>query len=254
MLEIEVFTLFPGMFESVLQETILGRAQSKELVSIRVRNIRDHATDRHQVTDDAPYGGGGGMVMKPEPIFAAVESALGSPPRLPIILLSPQGKVFDQARAWDLSRESGFALLSGRYEGVDERVRDHLAAEALSIGDYVLSGGELAAMVVIEAVVRLIPGALGDEDGAVDDSLSSGLLEYPHYTRPALFRGWRVPEVLLSGNHEAIRRWRREQSLWRTFVQRPDLLARAPLSVSDREALEQLRKEHAAQEGDPGKG
>ncbi|MGD0573848.1 MAG: tRNA (guanosine(37)-N1)-methyltransferase TrmD [Anaerolineales bacterium] len=254
MLEIEVFTLFPGMFESVLQETILGRAQSKELVSIRVRNIRDHATDRHHVTDDAPYGGGGGMVMKPEPIFAAVESALGSPPRVPIILLSPQGKVFDQARAWELSRESGFALLSGRYEGVDERVRDHLAAEALSIGDYVLSGGELAAMVVIEAVVRLIPGALGDEDGAVDDSLSSGLLEYPHYTRPALFRGWRVPEVLLSGNHEAIRRWRREQSLWRTFVQRPDLLARAPLSVSDREALERLRKEHAAQEKDPGKG
>jgi tRNA (guanine37-N1)-methyltransferase len=240
MLEIEVFTLFPGMFESVLQESILGRAQSKQLVSIRVRNIRDHAADRHHITDDAPYGGGGGMVMKPEPIFAAVESSLGSPSRLPVILLSPQGKLFDQARAWELSRGSGFALLSGRYEGVDERVRDHLATGDLSIGDYVLSGGELAAMVVIEAVVRLIPGALGDEDGAIDDSLSSGLLEYPHFTRPAEFRGWRVPEVLLSGDHAAIRQWRREQSLRRTLLHRPDLLARAPLSVSDREILGRL--------------
>ena len=247
MLEIEVFTLFPGMFDSVLQESILGRAQSNQLVSVRVRNIRDQTTDRHHITDDAPYGGGGGMVMKPEPIFAAVESSLGSPPRLPVILLSPQGRLFDHGRAWELSRGGGFALVSGRYEGVDDRVREHLAMEELSIGDYVLSGGELAAMVVIEAVVRLIPGALGDEDGAVDDSLSSGLLEYPQYTRPAEFRGWRVPDVLLSGDHAAIQRWRREQSLRRTLLNRPDLLARAPLSSSDQEALGRLSASLASQ-------
>jgi len=233
MLQIEVFTLFPGMFESPLRESIPGRAQTRGLVSIGMHNIRAFALDRHQVTDDAPYGGGGGMVMKPEPVFAAVESVLGAPPRLPVILLTPQGRLFDQARAWELGRSQGFALVCGRYEGFDERVREHLASDELSIGDYVLSGGELAAMVVIDAIVRLLPGALGDEDGAQDDSLTDGLLEYPHYTRPAEFRGWRPPEVLLSGDHAEIHRWRHEQSLRRTWLRRPDLLARANLSASD---------------------
>jgi tRNA (guanine37-N1)-methyltransferase len=235
---IEIFTLFPGIIEPALRESILGRAIERGLLAVGVRNIRDWAADKHQVTDDAPYGGGGGMVMKPEPIFAAVEGVLGSPPRLPVILLTPQGPPFTQAKAWALAESPGFALLCGRYEGIDERVREHLAAEELSIGDYVLSGGELAALVIVEAVARLLPGALGDEEGARDDSHSSGLLEYPHYTRPPDFRGWRVPDVLLSGNHAEVNRWRREQSLRRTFERRPDLFARAELTEAERKLVE----------------
>jgi tRNA (guanine37-N1)-methyltransferase len=248
MLTIEIFTLFPNLFEAPLRESILGRAIMRGLLTVGVHNIRDAATDRHQVTDDAPYGGGGGMVMKPEPIFASVESVLGVPPALPVILLTPQGTPFTQQKAWSLAETPGFALVCGRYEGVDERVREHLASEELSIGDYVLSGGELAALVVVEAVARLLPGALGDEEGARDDSHSSGLLEYPHYTRPPDFRGWGVPDVLLSGNHAQLRQWRREQSLRRTYLRRPDLLETAELSDSEKKLIARWRAEGSAGE------
>jgi tRNA (guanine37-N1)-methyltransferase len=243
MLTIEIFTLFPGMFESPLRESILARALARQLLSVRLHNIRAYATDKHQVTDDTPYGGGGGMVMKPEPVFAAVESILGAPPRMPVILLTPQGRLFNQKRAWELSTASGFALVCGRYEGFDERIREHLATEELSMGDYVLSGGELAAMTVVEAVARLIPGALGDEDGARDDSHSLGLLEYPQYTRPAEFRGWKVPDMLLSGNHAELARWRREESLRRTWLRRPDLMDMAILSAEDRRLIARWENE-----------
>jgi tRNA (guanine37-N1)-methyltransferase len=248
MLTIEIFTLFPNLFETPLRESILGRAVAHGLLTVGVHNIRDAATDRHQVADDAPYGGGGGMVMKPEPIFTAVEAVLGSPPALPVILLTPQGTPFTQRKAWALAESPGFALLCGRYEGVDERVREHLASEELSIGDYVLSGGELAALVVVEAVARLLPGALGDEEGARDDSHSSGLLEYPHYTRPPEFRGWGVPDVLLSGNHAQLRQWRREQSLRRTFLRRPDLLAKAELSDEEKRLIARWKTEEPGAE------
>ncbi len=236
----DVFTLFPEVFEPYLQTSILQRALQRGLVEVKVHNIRDATTDRHHVTDDEPYGGGGGMVMKPEPIFAAVEGVLGSPPGCPVILLTPQGRVFTQGVAQEFAQHPHLALLCGRYEGVDERVREHLVTDQVSIGDYVLSGGELPALVVIDAVARLIPGVLGDPDGAWDDSHASGLLEYPHYTRPPEFRGWQVPEVLLSGDHGRIARWRREQALLRTWKRRPDLLARAPLTPDDREFLKKI--------------
>jgi tRNA (guanine37-N1)-methyltransferase len=236
----DVFTLFPEVFEPYLQTSILQRALQRGLVEVKVHNIRGATTDRHHVTDDEPYGGGGGMVMKPEPIFAAVEGVLGSPPGCPVILLTPQGRVFTQGVAQELAQYPHLALLCGRYEGVDERVREHLVTDQVSIGDYVLSGGELPALVVIDAVARLIPGVLGDPDGAWDDSHASGLLEYPHYTRPPEFRGWQVPEVLLSGDHGRIARWRREQALLRTWKRRPDLLARAPLTPDDRAFLKKI--------------
>ncbi len=236
----DVFTLFPEVFEPYLQTSILQRALQRGLVEVKVHNIRDATTDRHHVTDDEPYGGGGGMVMKPEPIFAAVEGVLGSPPGCPVILLTPQGRVFTQGVAQELAQHPHLALLCGRYEGVDERVREYLVTDQVSIGDYVLSGGELPALVVIDAVARLIPGVLGDPDGAWDDSHASGLLEYPHYTRPPEFRGWQAPEVLLSGDHGRIARWRREQALLRTWKRRPDLLARAPLTPDDRAFLKKI--------------
>jgi tRNA (guanine37-N1)-methyltransferase len=236
----DVFTLFPQVFEPYLQVSILQRAQEQGLVEVHVHNIRDWTYDKHHITDDLPYGGGGGMVMKPEPLFTAVESVLGSPPACPVILLSPQGRVFTQAVAVELAALPRLALLAGRYEGVDERVRQHLVTDQLSIGDYVLTGGELPALAVIDAAARLIPGVLGDPTGAIDDSHASGLLEYPHYTRPPEYRGWRVPEILLSGDHAKIDRWRREQSLLRTWRQRPDLPERAELSKKDREFLARL--------------
>ncbi|MCC7353356.1 MAG: tRNA (guanosine(37)-N1)-methyltransferase TrmD [Anaerolineae bacterium] len=239
----DILTLFPGMFAGPLSESIIQRAQATGLVSIALHNIRDHAADKHHVTDDYPYGGGGGMVMKPGPLFAAVEAILGPEPRasgVPIILLTPQGRQFAQGVAQDLADRERILLICGRYEGVDERVREYLATDELSIGDYVLSGGELAAMVVVDAVTRLLPGALGDPTGALDDSHATGLLEYPHYTRPPEFRGWRVPEVLLSGNHGEIARWRRQEALRRTLARRPDLLARASLTAKDREFLRSL--------------
>ena len=239
-MRIDVFTLFPEVFEPYLNTSILQRARQRGLVDVNLYNIRDWATDRHQVTDDEPYGGGGGMVMKPEPIFAAVESVLGSPPQHPVLLLSPQGQTFQQSFAQELANYERIGLVCGRYEGVDERVRQYLVSGEISIGDYVLSGGELPAMVVIDAITRLLPGVLGDPEGAINDSFASGLLEYPHYTRPARFRGWEVPEVLLSGDHARIARWRREQALRRTWQQRPDLLMTTSLSPEDQKFLSEL--------------
>lgn len=242
-MRIDVFTLFPEVFPPYLQTSILQRALQRGLAQIYLHNIRDWTSDRHHITDDEPYGGGGGMIMKPEPIFAAVEGVLGTPPGCPVILLTPQGRLFNQKVAQELSRQAHLALLCGRYEGVDERVREHLVTDEISIGDYVLTGGELPALVVIDAVIRLLPGALGDPDAPWDDSHASGLLEYPHYTRPAEFRGWRVPDVLLSGDHARLARWRRQQALLRTWQRRPDLLASATLSEEDRQFLAQLEEE-----------
>ncbi len=242
----DVFTLFPEMFRGPLDESILGRAQEEGALSVRLHDIRRYATDKHHVTDEPPYGGGGGMVMKVGPIFNAIETVLGpagdgEPERdVPVILLTPQGRLFSQEIAQELSAYRRIALICGRYEGVDERVRQHLATDELSIGDYVLTGGELAAMVIIDAVTRLLPGVLGDPTAVAQDSHARGLLEGPHYTRPRDFRGWEVPEVLLSGDHAAVRRWRREQALRRTLERRPDLLADADLTPQDRDVLEQL--------------
>jgi tRNA (guanine37-N1)-methyltransferase len=242
-MEFDIFTLLPEIFPPYLESSILRRACQRGLINVRVHNIRDWAADKHHVTDDEPYGGGGGMVMKVEPVFAAVESVLGPAAGCPVILLTPQGRLFTQKVAAELAAQPRLALLCGRYEGVDERIRQHLATDEISIGDYVLTGGELPALILIDAVTRLLPGALGDPDGAADDSHASGLLEYPHYTRPPEFRGWAVPEVLLSGDHARIARWRREQSLRRTLERRPDLLQTADLSETDRAFLERLRRE-----------
>jgi tRNA (guanine37-N1)-methyltransferase len=236
----DILTLFPGIFTAPLGESILKRAIERGIVSVHLHNIREYTTDRHHVTDDAPYGGGGGMIMKPEPIFAAAEAVLGDVTDVPIILLSPQGRLFKQQVAVELAQHARLLLICGRYEGVDERVREHLITDEISIGDYVLSGGELAALVVIEAVSRLLPGVLGDPAATFEDSHARGLLEYPQYTRPAVFRGWEVPEVLRSGDHAAIVRWRREQALKRTWERRPDLLAQAELLPQDRQFLASL--------------
>ena len=239
----DVLTLFPTMFSGPLGESILKKAQESDRLSVVLHDIRDYATDRHHVTDDAPYGGGGGMVMKPEPIFAAVEATLAGEADVPVVLLTPQGRLFTQAIAAELSCHRRILLICGRYEGVDERVRQHLATDEISIGDYVLTGGELAAMVIIDGVTRLLPGVLGDPGATWEDSHARGLLEGPHYTRPTVFRGWEVPEVLRSGNHAAIARWRREQALRRTFERRPDLLEGADLTSRDREFLARLAGE-----------
>jgi tRNA (guanine37-N1)-methyltransferase len=249
-MRIDIFGLFPDAMRPYLASSVLARAQAAGLVQILLHNIRDYATDRHQTTDDEPYGGGGGMVMKPEPIFAAVEQALGAElGATRIILLSPQGKVFDQALAAELASEPRLALLCGRYEGVDERVGENLVNDQISIGDYVLTGGELPALVIVDAVVRLLPGALGDENASARDSHADGLLEGPHYTRPAEYRGWEVPAVLRSGDHAKIAAWRREQSLRRTQERRPDLLAEADLSEQDQELLRRIGKGDEARDG-----
>lgn len=244
----DVFTLFPEVFHPYIDLSILKRASQNEVIDIRLHNIRDWALDAHHTTDDAPFGGGGGMVMKPEPLFAALENVAGAPPACPVILLTPQGELLTHHLAQELSSQQRLALICGRYEGVDERVRQRLVTREISIGDYVLSGGELPALVLIEAVTRLLPGALGDPTGATDDTFASGLLEYPHYTRPAEFRGWRAPEVLLSGNHRDIGQWRRRQALKRTLNQRPDLLESADLDQNDREVLEDLAREDSLEE------
>jgi tRNA (guanine37-N1)-methyltransferase len=242
-MEFDVFTLLPEVFPPYLDSSILQRARQRGLIDVRLHNIRDWAPDKHHVTDDEPYGGGGGMVMKVEPLFAAVESVLGPQPDCPVILHTPQGRVFTQQEAGEMAAHPRLALVCGRYEGVDERIREHLVTDEISIGDYVLTGGELPALILIDALARLLPGVLGDPDGAADDSHASGLLEYPHYTRPPEFRGWTVPEILLSGDHGKIARWRREQSLRRTLKRRPEMLERMEMNAADRKMLEQIMKE-----------
>ena len=298
MIHFDIFTLFPGMFAGVLDDSILKRAREAGILSVALHNIRDYAEGRHRITDDTPYGGGGGMVMKPDPIFRAVETVLsheagwqwgaGAPPEaaepsapadaagpallpegagstgpeacgsaalgdaagparlladVPIILLSPQGRPFTQAVAEELAGRARLALICGRYEGVDERVRTGLVTDEISIGDFVISGGELAAAIIVDAVTRLQPGALGCAMGALEDSFATGLLEYPQYTRPAAYRGEGIPEILTSGDHARVARWRREQALRRTWERRPDLLDSAPLSAADRAYLASLEND-----------
>jgi tRNA (guanine37-N1)-methyltransferase len=246
-MQFEVFTLLPEVFAPYLESSILLRARQRGLIDVRLHNIRDYTHDKHHTTDDTPYGGGGGMVMKPEPVFEAIESVIGftadptQPPPAPVILLTPQGRVFNQRIAEELSGHERIALLCGRYEGVDERIREYLVTDEISIGDYVLTGGELPALMIIDAISRLIPGVLGDPTGAQDDSHSMGLLEYPHYTKPSEFRGWKVPDVLLSGDHAKIEKWRREQALTRTFNKRPDMLQKAELDKADKKIVERLK-------------
>jgi len=271
-LHFDVFTLFPQMFEGIFTESILKRARESGIMSVALHNIRDYAEGRHRLTDDTPYGGGGGMVMKPEPIFRAVETVLAHeagwafvpqapgegppvaseqgrlPGETPIILLSPQGRTFTQQVAEELRLHPRIALICGRYEGVDERVRTGLVTDEISIGDYVLSGGELAAAVIVDAVTRLLPGALGAEMGAVEDSFATGLLEHPQYTRPATYRAEGIPDILTSGDHARVARWRREEALRRTWERRPDLLRSAPLSEADRAFVARLEKERKERE------
>jgi len=244
--QIDILTLFPEMFQGPFTESILQRAVERGLVRVSIHNIRDFTHDRHHTVDDYAYGGGAGMVLKPEPIFEAVEKIKESRAPdgggdLPVILLTPQGRLLGQKVAQELASHRHLVLICGRYEGVDERVREHLATDEVSIGDYVLSGGELAAMVMVEAVVRLLPGVLGSEASARDDSHATGLLEYPQYTRPEVYRGWAVPEVLLSGNHAQIARWRRQQAVLRTLKRRPELLERVELSPEDRQLIDSTR-------------
>lgn len=241
-MKFDILTLFPDLFHAFLQESILGRAVKRGLVDIKLTDIRSFARGPHRVTDDRPYGGGNGMVMKPGPVYRALQSVDRSKGKSPVVLLTPQGKTFEQSKAWELSRFDQLILICGRYEGVDERIRKGLVDIELSIGDYVLSGGELGAMVVIDAVSRLLPGVLGGENSATDDSFEDGLLEYPHYTRPQVFKGKNVPSVLLSGDHEKIRLWRRTESLKRTLERRPDLLKKTRLKQEDEAILAKLQK------------
>jgi tRNA (guanine37-N1)-methyltransferase len=236
-MRIDVFTIFPEMVEAFAGSSLLGKAREAGVVDVRVHDLRSTATDPHRSVDDAPFGGGAGMVLMPEPLFGAVEAV--DPPR-PLYLLGPGGRRFDQAMARELAAGPGFSLLCGRYEGVDDRVRRHLVDGELSIGDYVLAGGEVAAMVVVEAVARLVPGVMGNAASAGEESFADGLLEYPQYTRPAVFRGWAVPEVLRSGDHGRVARWRRAQALARTVVDRPDLVAaRGGLTAEEVRLLEE---------------
>jgi len=250
----DVITIFPGFFRSILEHGLLKRALASGHVDIRLRDLRDFTDDRHRTVDDRPFGGGPGMVFMPEPIFRAVEAVKAESPgaNLPVILLSPQGRLLAQAVAEELAREPRVVLISGRYEGVDERVAESLATDELSIGDYVLSGGELAAAVVMEAVTRLLPDVLGNEASREQESFAPseasgqqarhGLLDFPQYTRPADFRGLRIPEVLLSGDHEQIRQWRRRRALEKTWRRRPDLLENSPLGNEDRRMLEEIKR------------
>lgn len=281
MMRIDVLTLFPEMCEGVFSTSILGKAREKGIVSLNAVNFRDYSGNKHNSVDDTPYGGGGGMVLKPDPIFAAVEHVLAASGNLElsgsegeqvgeadnvhiphgngesavvngestaqaqprIILMCPQGRAYNQQIAEELAREEHLIFICGHYEGYDERIREHLVTDELSIGDYVLTGGELPALTVIDSIVRLQPGALGNETSAVTDSFSTGLLEYPHYTRPAEFRGWKVPDILLSGHHANIEVWRREQALQRTLKRRPDLLETVELTAKDKATLKRLEEQ-----------
>lgn len=237
----DILTLFPGFFESPLNQTILKKAIEKGILDVHIHNIRDYAQDRHRVTDDYPYGGGDGMVMKVEPIVRCVEDVKAMAPDSQVILTTPQGKPFTQSLAGELSGLKGLIIICGRYEGVDERVRELVVDMEISIGDYILGGGELPALVILDTVSRLIPGVLGCEVSAMRDSFSQGLLEYPQYTRPEVFRGLRVPSVLLSGNHKEIEGWRRRESIKRTLERRPDLLEKTGLMEEDKKEIERLK-------------
>jgi len=236
-MRVDVFTIFPGYLEGPLRESLVGKARADGRLDLRLHDPRDTTTDRHGSVDDSPFGGGAGMVMTPGPLFDAVAAA--DPPR-PLLLLSPSGERFDQRRARELAAGKGFSLICGRYEGVDQRVADHLCDGELSVGDYVLAGGEAAALVVIESVARLIPGVLGNEESTREESFADELVEYPQYTRPAEFRSWSVPEVLLSGDHGEVARWRRAQALHRTLIRRPDLLDPGRLTSEDRDLLDEF--------------
>lgn len=240
MVRFDILTLFPGMFASTFESSLLKKAQEKGLIEIRVHDIREYTEDRHRMADDYPYGGGSGMVMKVEPIARALEHILPDRESAVVIMLSPQGEVFNQRTALELSKASRLVMVCGHYEGVDERVGTHLVDREISIGDYVLTGGEVPAMVVVDAVARLVPGVLGNRESAQTDSFSSALLEYPQFTRPAEYRGWRVPEVLLSGNHREIENWRRRESLRKTYLRRPDLLEKVSLTEGDRKMLDEI--------------
>jgi len=242
-MRIDILSLFPKMFDGPFDESIVKRAVDRGLVSLFIHNFREFAHDKHNTVDDYSFGGGEGMVLKPEPLFEAVESIKGTmgDSAGPVILLTPQGRLFCHQIAQELSKKQNLVLICGHYEGVDERVREHLVTDEISIGEYVLTGGELAAMVVVDSVVRLLPGALGSEQAASEDSYAKGFLEYPQYTRPRVYRGWEVPEVLLSGNHKEIARWRWEQAIERTLLRRPDLLAKASLSKEERELADRIK-------------
>jgi tRNA (guanine37-N1)-methyltransferase len=241
MIRFDILSVFPGMFASVFECSLLKKAQEKNLIEIRIHDIRHYTEDKHRMTDDAPYGGGGGMVMKVEPIDRALHAVVPDRDQALVVLLTPQGAPFRQKSAEELAIYRQVVLICGHYEGLDERVRTHLVDCEISIGDFVLTGGELPAMIVVDAVARLIPGVLGNADSAVTDSFATGLLEYPHYTRPAEYRNWKVPDVLVSGHHREIEIWRRRESLRRTLTRRPDLLEQAALSADDMAILMTLK-------------
>ena len=254
-MRIDVITVFPDFVEAGVGYSIVKRSRDKGILDIRVHDLRNWTHDRHRSTDDEPFGGGAGMVMKPDPLFEAVESLKAEEPdKTPrVVLVTPQGRRFDQGMASELADpDEWMIIICGHYEGVDERVREHLVTDEVSVGDYVLTGGELPALVIIDAVSRLLPGSLGAEESAEHDSFSEGLLEYPHYTRPAEFRGWRVPDVLLSGHHAQIAKWRRKESLKRTLGRRPDLLEEAELTKEDLRLLEEIKREQASREDSDG--
>jgi tRNA (guanine37-N1)-methyltransferase len=245
-MRIHILTLFPNMFDGVLTDSMIGKAQDKNIVSIHTVNFRDYANNKHMTVDDSPYGGGGGMVLKPEPIFNAVDSLpidWTTKPKPRVILLCPQGERYTQSKAESLANEQELVFICGHYEGYDERIRQHLVTDEISIGDYVLTGGEIAAMAVIDSVVRLLPGVLGNELSAVSDSFSTGLLEHPHYTRPAIYREWPVPDVLVSGHHMNVEEWRHRESLRRTWLRRPDLLQERELTSKQLQWLQEFRDE-----------
>ncbi len=242
-MRIDIITLFPSMFKGPFDESIIKRARKKGILEINLHNLREFTNDRHRTVDDLPYGGGAGMVMKPEPLFRAVEKVKEEKrSSWKVILLSPQGQPFAQEKAKELAEEEGLIFICGHYEGVDERVREHLIDEELSLGDFVLTGGELAAMVIVDAIARMLPEVLGCKDSIREDSFYQTLLDYPHYTRPAEFRGWKVPGVLISGNHQKIAEWRKKKKLENTFKKRPDLLRIANLSREEEEILEQIKR------------
>lgn len=245
-MKFDILTLFPGMFSGPFDESIIRRGRDKQLIDIALHNIRDYAVDRHKTADDAPYGGGSGMVMKVEPLAACIEAVKAGNPGSTVLMTSPHGRPFTDKVARELAAQEGLIIICGRYEGIDERIRQLYVHDDISLGDYVLSGGEIAAMAIVDAVTRLIPGVLGSDESAETDSFCDGLLEYPQYTRPPEFRGLTVPDILLSGNHELIRKWRRRESLRKTRDLRPDLLAELELTREDRKMLAELEQEDAA--------